>query len=66
MIPETDKVRGAERLIAYRTSPWPPMRLVVAPADRDWMDATPNRFANRCLPLRIYRADRRILRLYVR
>jgi hypothetical protein len=29
------------------------MRLVVAPADRDWMDATPDRFANRCLPLRI-------------
>ena len=29
------------------------MRLIAAPADRDWMDATPNRFANRCLPLRI-------------
>src|SRR5918995_6078616 len=41
------------KLIAYRTGPWPPMRLVVASADRDWMDATPNRFANRCLPLRI-------------
>jgi hypothetical protein len=44
---------AGNRLIAYRTSPWPPMRIVVAPADRDWMDATPNRFANRCLPLRI-------------
>jgi hypothetical protein len=43
----------ASKLIAYRTSSWPPMRIVVAPADRDWMDATPNRFANRCLPLRI-------------
>lgn len=41
------------KLIAYRTGPWPPMRIVVAPADRDWMDATPGRFANRCLPLRI-------------
>jgi Family of unknown function (DUF6065) len=41
------------KLIAYRTGPWPPMRIVVAPADRDWMDATPYRFANRCLPLRI-------------
>jgi hypothetical protein len=41
------------KLIAYRTGPWPPMRLVVATADRDWMDATPKRFANRCLPLRI-------------
>jgi hypothetical protein len=40
-------------LIAYRTGPWPPMRIVTAPADRDWMDATPYRFANRCLPLRI-------------
>src|SRR5215213_1388810 len=43
----------ALKLIAYRTGPWPPMRLIVAPADRDWMDATPHRFANRCLPLRI-------------
>ena len=41
------------KLIAYRVSPWPPMRLVPAPSSRDWMDATPNRFANRCLPLRI-------------
>ena len=53
-----DPKRGSDKgqnpkLIAYRTGPWPPMRLVVAPADRDWMDATPNRFANRCLPLRI-------------
>ncbi len=40
-------------LIAYRVSPWPPMRLVSAAASRDWMEATPNRFANRCLPLRI-------------
>jgi hypothetical protein len=43
----------ALKLIAYRTGPWPPMRIVVAPADRDWVDATPHRFANRCLPLRI-------------
>jgi hypothetical protein len=50
------------KLIAYRLSHWPPMRLVVAPADRDWMDATHYRdwmdathyrFAHRCLPLRI-------------
>jgi len=53
MIPVIGNVGGAEQLIAYRTASWPPMRLVVAPADRDWMDATPNRFANRCLPLRI-------------
>jgi hypothetical protein len=29
------------------------MRLSTAPASRDWMDAIPYRFANRCLPLRI-------------
>jgi hypothetical protein len=40
-------------LVAYRVRRWPPMRLVAAPASRDWMEATPNRFANRCLPLRI-------------
>ena len=40
-------------LIAYRTGRWPPMRLVTASSSRDWMDATPKRFANRCLPLRI-------------
>ena len=44
---------GAPKLVAYRVNPWPPMRLVTAPSPRDWMDATPNRFANRCLPLRI-------------
>lgn len=48
----SDEGQG-HKLIAYRTGPWPPMRIVVAPADRDWMDATPSRFANRCLPLRI-------------
>ena len=47
---EKGEERQASRLVAYRTSHWPPMRIVVAPADRDWMDATPNRFANRCLP----------------
>jgi hypothetical protein len=41
------------KLIAYRISHWPPMRLVTAPPSRDWMDATPKGFANRCLPLRI-------------
>jgi hypothetical protein len=44
---------SAPKLFAYRVSPWPPMRLVTATASRDWMEATPNRFANRCLPLRI-------------
>lgn len=38
-------------LIAYRASWWAPMRLIRAPAARSWMDATGERFANRCLPL---------------
>lgn len=38
-------------LIAYRASWWAPMRLVRAPAARSWMEATGERFANRCLPL---------------
>src|SRR5579884_101588 len=45
---------GAEpELIAYRLTPWPPMRLVRAPRARDWMDATRDHFAYRCLPLLI-------------
>jgi hypothetical protein len=39
--------------IAYRLSPDPPVRLVPAARDRAWMDATGDRFANRCLPLLI-------------
>jgi hypothetical protein len=38
-------------LIAYRVTEWPAMKLVTAPRTREWMDATRNRFANRCLPL---------------
>lgn len=41
----------AHDLIAYRVSTWPPLRLVPAARNRDWMDATTNRFAYRCLPL---------------
>lgn len=40
-------------LIAYRTSPQLAMRLVPAPSARAWMNATRDRFANRCLPLLI-------------
>jgi hypothetical protein len=40
-------------LNANRLSQWPPIRLVTALSFRTWMDATPNGFANRCLPLRI-------------
>lgn len=34
----------------------PPPRLRPSPARRDWMDATPAGFANRCLPLTIANA----------
>src|SRR4051794_41104538 len=50
---KSDEGRVSPQLIAYRVAAWPPMRLVTASADRDWMDATPLRYANRCLPLRI-------------
>jgi len=40
-------------LIAYCTNPKLTMPLVVAPRDRGWMEKTPQRFANRCLPLLI-------------
>jgi hypothetical protein len=39
-------------LIAYPISPLD-MPLMVAPAGGDWMTATPQHFANRCLPLLI-------------
>jgi hypothetical protein len=44
---------GEPKLIAYRVSPGPPIRLVPAPAARDWMEATDKRFAYRCLPMLI-------------
>ncbi len=42
---------AAPTLIAYRTNPTPPLRLVPAPRARAWMEATAQHFANRCLPL---------------
>ena len=40
------------RLICYATS-GPPPRIIAAPVERDWMDATPQGYAYRCLPLNI-------------
>ena len=40
-------------LIAYRLGKNPKMRLAAASANRDWMDKTDKRFANRCLPMLI-------------
>lgn len=42
-----------DALIAYVVNPANRLPLVVAPVARDWMDATPNRFAYRCLPMLI-------------
>jgi hypothetical protein len=44
------------RLICYLRDPsWRPL-IRAAPAEREWMDRTPNRFAYRCLPLSIANA----------
>lgn len=43
---------GTPRLTAYRLRPTD-MRLVPSEPRRPWMDATPNGYANRCLPLLI-------------
>lgn len=42
-----------QNFIAYRINNPPNMGLVKAPIERDWMDATSQRFAYRCLPLNI-------------
>jgi hypothetical protein len=55
--PQTGPQTGPETgggdlpLIAYRLQPDPRLRLAAAPVRRDWMDATDQRFATRCLPL---------------
>jgi hypothetical protein len=52
------EVSGAT-VIAYRTpgSKGPYPRIVPAPADRAWMEVETQRWANRCLPLRIANAN---------
>jgi hypothetical protein len=40
------------KLTAYRVAP-EVLKIVPAPADRSWMDATDRGWANRCLPLRV-------------
>lgn len=40
-------------LIAYERGGAGEVSVIAGPLDRDWMDATPNRFAYRCLPLLI-------------
>ena len=41
------------RLIAYEVYDRTDMKLTTAPIERDWMEASPQRFAYRCLPLAI-------------
>src|SRR4051812_45121993 len=56
-IMETGEIKAAQatdlKLIAYRVHTMPSMPIVPAPARRDWMDATHEKFAYRCLPLNI-------------
>lgn len=55
-IPKSGDARGpveGPELIAYRMSWLPAMPIVAADQARAWMDATNQRFANRCLPLLI-------------
>jgi hypothetical protein len=49
--PKTDE--PARRLVAHRVVREPLLSIVPGVGDRDWMEATMHRFANRCLPLRI-------------
>jgi hypothetical protein len=51
--PSATALAESKKLIAYRLSPGPPLRLVPAERHRLWMDATRQHFANRCLPLLI-------------
>jgi hypothetical protein len=46
----------APELICYAVKPDPP-KIVPARAERDWMDATDDRFAYRCIPLSIANAS---------
>jgi len=41
------------RFYAYEIHPYPGMPLTTAPVQRDWMEASPNRAAYRCLPMNI-------------
>jgi hypothetical protein len=47
------RVTDRPELIAYSLNDAPDVPLVTAPIERAWMEASADRFANRCLPLRI-------------
>ena len=53
--PQENNVAQVEKqtLTAFRVPGRFPLRIVPAPADRQWMDVTTEGWANRCLPLRI-------------
>jgi hypothetical protein len=52
-VAEDERASDSPRLIAYPLYPNPAMRLVPATNDREWMTATNDQFAKRCLPLLI-------------
>ena len=54
--PERTATRAApdeSRITAYRLGYSADLSIVPASGDRDWMEATKNGWANRCLPLRV-------------
>src|SRR6187397_394325 len=51
--PEALDMSDKKLLIAYELFDRTDTPLTTAPVDRDWMDASPQRFAYRCLPLAI-------------
>lgn len=51
---EMEPVPSPRRIVAYRVPGWSRyLKIVPAPADREWMDDLTKGWANRCLPLRI-------------
>ncbi len=52
-VPVVDPAGEASGLTAYRVDAGAGMRLAPAPVERDWLDATAERFGYRCLPLLI-------------
>jgi hypothetical protein len=50
---DNDDARDPPGLIAYKLVDEPLMPVVAASSSRSWMEATPKKFANRCLPLLI-------------
>lgn len=53
LVPGSEPTSTGPEIVAYKTGAGPDMPLVPASISRQWMNATRDRFANRCLPLRL-------------